>query len=506
MEKQLEEFFDAVNVNIDILEMLHSGIAIFNHRAKLVFANTTYKKMYHLDDNCIGLDAIEFFLTAKQGIVELLKTGKANSCASVSINGLYGVTYRWPLRDREGHVAGCMTENISVSPMKDKIHEMQNIIDELENYSSFSTTLYPRQSTEIVSFDSIVGESSSMRLLKEKGKRFARNNEPILILGENGTGKDLIAQAIHAASSRHAKNFVAVNCAAIPHELMESELFGYEPGAFTGAKASGKQGQFELADGGTIFLDEIGEMPLTLQAKLLRVLENHEIQKLGSPSPHYVDFRLVSATNRNLEQMVQQGQFREDLYYRLNLFDLVVPPLRERIADIPLLAYSILSSLLGPEKGNTIRIAKEVLSLCSTHPWRGNVRELRNILTYALYSMKEGETELCLRHLPERFFHKADNEFLHSTIGSTIGSSIGSTSGAEEGSKNDQQKSAPGPDTSGKLSESKAEAERKSILDALKKCGGNKVKAARMLGIARSCLYKKISVLNIKDYAVFSDE
>lgn len=485
-----EEFFASVNVNIDILELLHSGIAIFNHRAKLMFANTTYKKMYRLDDNCIGLDAVEFFLTAKQGILELLKTGEANSCASVSINGLYGVTYRWPLRDREGRIAGCMTENISVSPMKDKIHEMQNIIDELEDCNSFSTTFYPRQSTEIVSFDSIVGESSSMRLLKEKGKRFARNNEPILILGENGTGKDLIAQAIHAASPRHARNFVAVNCAAIPHELMESELFGYEAGAFTGAKASGKQGQFELADGGTIFLDEIGEMPLTLQAKLLRVLENHEIKKLGAASARYVDFRLVSATNRNLEQMVQQGKFREDLYYRLNLFDLVVPPLRERIADIPLLAYSILSGLLGPERGNSIRIAKEVLSLCSTLPWRGNVRELRNILTYALYSMKEYETELCLRHLPERFFHKIDNEFLSSTL-------------MDEEVQG--QKFVPSPAAPEKLSESRLEAERRSILEALKKCGGNKVKAAKLLGIARSCLYKKISILDIKDYAVFND-
>ena len=486
-----EEFFASVNINIAILEMLHSGIAIFNHRAKLMFANATYKKMYRLDDTCIGLDAMEFFLTARQGILEVLRTGKSNSCASVSINGLYGVTYRWPLRDGEGRVAGCMTENISVSPLKNKIYEMQNIIEELENYKSFSTTLCPRQSTEIVTFDSIVGESSSMRLLKEKGRRFARNNEPILILGENGTGKDLIAQAVHAASSRHDRNFVAVNCAAIPRELMESELFGYEAGAFTGAKASGKPGQFELADGGTIFLDEIGEMPLTLQAKLLRVLENHEIKKLGAASPRYVDFRLISATNRNLEQMVHQGLFREDLYYRLNLFDLVVPPLRERIADIPLLAYSILSSLLGPERVNTIRIAKEVLSLCSTHPWRGNVRELRNILTYALYSMRESETELCLRHLPERFFHKADNEFLSSTV--LDGESAG-------------QRNAPSPRCFEKLLESRLEAERRSILEALKMCGGNKTKAAQRLGIARSCLYKKISVLKIMDDAVVRDD
>lgn len=479
-----EDFFASINVNRDILEPLHTGIAIFNRNARLMFANAAYKKMYHLDEESyIGLDATSFFITAKQGILEVLKTGKMNSCASVTVNGLYGITYRWPLKDREGRIAGCMTENISVSPKKNKIHEIQNIINELESYNNFSTLLYPRQSTEIITFDTIVGESSSMRMLKEKGKRFAQHDEPILILGENGTGKDLIAQAIHAASSRRSKNFVTVNCAAIPHELMESELFGYEAGAFTGAKSSGKKGQFEVAEGGTIFLDEIGEMPLTLQAKLLRVLENHEIQKLGNTSPRYVDFRLVSATNRNLEQMVHQGLFREDLYYRLNLFDLVVPPLRERLADIPLLAYSIIIGLLGPERGNNIRIEKEVLSVCSTHPWRGNVRELRNILTYALYSMKDSETVLSLHHLPERFFHKADNDFLCSTL-----------MDGEEAKHKPESSSA----TSENLLTTRMETERKAIMEALEKTGGNKVKAARMLGIARSYLYKKIAALGIQ--------
>lgn len=360
---------------------------------------------------------------------------------------------------------------------------MQHIIQELESYNNFSTLLYPRQSTEAATFDTIVGESSSMRMLKEKGKRFAQHNEPILILGENGTGKDMIAQAVHAASSRRSGNFVTVNCAAIPHELMESELFGYEAGAFTGAKSSGKKGQFELAEGGTIFLDEIGELPLTLQAKLLRVLENHEIQKLGNTSPRYVDFRLLSATNRNLEQMVVQGLFREDLYYRLNLFDLVVPPLRERLADIPLLAYSIIVGLLGPERGRNIRIEKGVLSLCSAHPWRGNVRELRNVLTYALYSMQESESVLRIRHLPERFFHKTENDFLHSIL--------------MAGEKAGQQSEAAGT-SSERLSNSRIETERKAILSALEKAGGNKVKAARILGIARSNLYKKIAALGME--------
>ena len=492
MTTPLQEFFDSTNVNIDILEPLHSGIAIFNADSRLMFANSAYKRMYHLDDDCVGLDATAFFVTATQGILEVLRTGRANSCASVTVNGLYGITYRWPLRDRDGAIAGCMTENISVSPRKNKISEIQNIIDELEGYNGYSTLVYPRQSTEITTFDTIVGESSSMRLLKQKGRRFAQHDEPILILGENGTGKDLIAQAIHAASSRRDKNFVTVNCAAIPHELMESELFGYEPGAFTGARDTGKKGQFELAEGGTIFLDEIGEMPLTLQAKLLRVLENHEIQKLGTTRPRYVDFRLLSATNRNLERMVHQGLFREDLYYRLNLFDLVVPPLRERIADIPLLSYSIIVGLQGPERGNTIRLETEVLSLFSSHDWPGNVRELRNVLTYAVYSMAPTETRLGLRHLPERFLNRVDGAFLADSVPSpAAGSADAPRGGAHTGAP------VPGGARRETLQDSRAESERRAILEALEKAGGNKSRAARALGIARSYLYKKMAALGI---------
>lgn len=480
-----EEFLHSINVNIATLEPLHSGIAIFNAQARLVFANTAYKKMYRLDDSCLGLDATAFFITARQGILEVLQTGQANSCSSVSVNGLYGVTYRWPLFDREGRIAGCMTENISVSPRKNKIHEMQHILGELEAYDGYSSLICPRQSTEPVTFETIVGESSAMRMLKEKGRRFALHDEPILILGENGTGKDMVAQAIHAASARSARNFVTVNCAAIPHELMESELFGYEAGAFTGARSSGKKGQFELAEGGTIFLDEIGEMPFALQAKLLRVLENHEIQKLGSGSPRHVDFRLVSATNRDLEQMVRQGLFREDLYYRLNLFDLVVPPLRERLADIPLLAHAIITSLLGPERGNAIRIDKDVLSVCSTHSWRGNVRELRNILTYALYSMQQSESVLSLRHLPERFFLKETRELRHTALRQETEPAVRAIASP----------ALP----AGRLADNRRATERHVIAEALEQCAGNKARAAKMLGISRSYLYKKLAALQLED-------
>lgn len=487
----LAEFFASINVNVEILEKFHSGIAIFNSDAILVFANDTYKKMYRFDDReILGLDAREFFLSAGAGIMEVLRTGEPNSCRSVSVNGLYGITYRWPLKDMEGRVAGCLTENVSVSPAEDRINEVHHILAELEGYEGFSTLFNPRQSTEVVTFDSMVGESSAMRLLKERGQHFARHNEPILILGENGTGKDMVAQAIHAASGRSTRNFIAVNCAAIPHDLLESELFGYEAGAFTGARAGGKKGMFELAEGGTIFLDEIAEVPITLQAKLLRALENHEVQKLGSPGPSHVDFRLVSATNRDLEQMVEDGLFREDLYYRLNLFDLVVPPLRERLADIPLLARAIMTGLLGPERAAEIRIDTEVLSVWSAHPWRGNVRELRNILTYAVYSLKPSETVLRLRHLPERFFRREERALFHPR---------------EEGRPRPQgptgEPGRPADGFPGSLDSGRAEAERAAIAGALRRAGGNKAKAARLLGIARSNLYKKMGALAIDDDA-----
>lgn len=190
----------SVNTNTDILELSHLGIVIFNHRARPMFANVTYKKMYRLDNTCIGLNVMGFLLAAKQDILEVLKAEEANSCTSVSINGLHGVIYRRPLRGWEDQVAGYMTESISISSMKDRIHEMQNIIDKLENYNSLSIALCLQRSVKIIDFDSIMGESSSMYLLKEKRKCLAQGNELIFILGENGTGKDLITQAIHAAS------------------------------------------------------------------------------------------------------------------------------------------------------------------------------------------------------------------------------------------------------------------------------------------------------------------
>ena len=467
----------------DVFELLHTGIAVMSATGAFLYCNQAFLSMFNLPSDIRGKHVTDFFLTAEQGVMTTIRTRKPTFCSSLTTTDAQGISFRYPLLDDKGKLYGVIIESISPSIGPERMQKFLDTIHDLEEKSNYFEQKVRKKPGSLYTFESIIGNSNAIMALKKKGKIFARGNEPILVLGESGTGKELVAQALHSASSRADKPFVTVNCAALPHDLMEAELFGYEAGAFTGAKSSGKKGQFELAEGGTIFLDEIGELPLTLQAKLLRVLENHEIQKLGNTSPRYVDFRLLSATNRNLEQMVVQGLFREDLYYRLNLFDLVVPPLRERLADIPLLAYSIIVGLLGPERGRNIRIEKGVLSLCSAHPWRGNVRELRNVLTYALYSMQESESVLRIRHLPERFFHKTENDFLHSIL--------------MAGEKAGQQSEAAGT-SSERLSNSRIETERKAILSALEKAGGNKVKAARILGIARSNLYKKIAALGME--------
>lgn len=222
----------------------------------------------------------------------------------------------------------------------------------------------------------IVGTSDAILNLIETVKKVAQTDTTVLILGESGTGKSLIAKAIHFMSQRKEKPFITINCAAIPETLLEAELFGYEKGAFTGATTS-KKGKFELADGGTIFLDEIGDMPLSLQAKLLRVIQDREIERLGGEKVIKVDVRIIAATNRDLKSMVEEGKFREDLYYRLNVVPVYVPPLRERREDIPILIEHFLESF-NSKYGKKVRISPEALEVLMDYDWPGNVRELEN--------------------------------------------------------------------------------------------------------------------------------
>jgi formate hydrogenlyase transcriptional activator len=238
-------------------------------------------------------------------------------------------------------------------------------------------------------FEQIIGNSAALEAVLEQVERVAPTGSTVLIEGETGTGKELIAHAIHNLSSRCGRPFVRLNCAAIPLDLLESELFGHEKGAFTGAIAQ-KIGRFELADKGTLFLDEVGDIPAALQPKLLRVLQEQEFERLGSTRTHRVDVRLVAATNRNLMDMVDQGSFRSDLYYRLNVFPIELPPLRERREDIPALVMHFVE-ILGRRMGREIEhIPAETMSALSSHPWPGNIRELQNLIERAVILSNQG--------------------------------------------------------------------------------------------------------------------
>ena len=238
-------------------------------------------------------------------------------------------------------------------------------------------------------FEQIIGNSLALEAVLEQVERVAPTDSTVLIEGETGTGKELIAQAIHNLSSRCGRPFVRLNCAAIPLDLLESELFGHEKGAFTGAIAQ-KIGRFELADKGTLFLDEVGDIPAPLQPKLLRILQEQEFERLGSTRTHHVDVRLVAATNRDLAEMVNRGQFRSDLYYRLNVFPVMLPPLRARSEDIPALVTHF-AGIFGRRMGRQIDyIPAETMSALNSYQWPGNIRELQNLVERAVILSNDG--------------------------------------------------------------------------------------------------------------------
>lgn len=314
-------------------------------------------------------------------------------------------------------------------------------------------------------FDDIITQSSLIKHFKSRAHSFAATNLPVLITGESGVGKELFAHAIHNNSNRASNSFVSINCAAIPETLLESELFGYEAGSFTGANKSGKLGKFELAQGGTIFLDEIGDLPLNMQSKLLRVLQENQIEKIGSSKSIDIDVRIIAATNYDLLKKVEEKKFRADLYYRLNVLNLNIPSLRERPEDIPLLIEHFRSSF---HQKNAIykRFSKEVISTLSNYNWPGNVRELKNIV-YRLMVIATGD-EVTKASIPINILENSYKSMANSYSTSELLS--------EKGSLNNILK----------------EIELKIIEDTLNICDNNKSKAAELLGIKRMTLYRKL--------------
>ncbi|MDI6637657.1 MAG: sigma 54-interacting transcriptional regulator [Bacillota bacterium] len=346
-------------------------------------------------------------------------------------------------------------------------------------------------------FSRIIGASPGIAAARNIARRAARGDSNVLLVGETGTGKELFAKAIHLASGRASGPFVAVNCAAIPETLIESELFGHEHGSFTGARPDGKKGMFEVASSGTIFLDEVGDMPLALQAKVLRVLQERTIQRVGGTAEIPVDIKLIAATNRDLERMVAEGLFRMDLFYRLNVINIRIPPLRERLDDLEDLVAAIIARLNGVCGTHVTHVHPDVLQAFRDYDWPGNVRELENVLERAL-NFVDGD-EVDLDHLPPYIAEARRGRSGPGPL-SRSGSASGWGPASESGSGGPLPR-APlvrpwggdrGCGAQPSLRTVLKNEEREAVPRALEACGNNRTEAAKLLGISRSGLYKKL--------------
>ena len=436
-----------------IMNSIYNGVMVTDADGYITHFNKPYGQFLGIEPGeQIGKHCTEVVENTRMHIVA--QTGKPEINQSQRIKGQNMVVQRIPIR-KDGKVivvfgqvmfkdvkdVGKLARELSLLESKVKLYE-----EELINLRSTRYT-----------FDSIFGKSEAIKNLKKEALRAAANQFPVLISGESGTGKELFAQAIHHASPRRLHPFVRINCAAIPRDLLESELFGYEKGAFTGAGADGKPGKFELAKNGSVFLDEIGDLPIEMQPKLLRAIEDKQFERVGGTKIIQSDFRVIAATNQNLAEMISDGRFRKDLFYRLNVISLHIPPLRERKGDIIPIAHHLLTSMAQEANLVEINIGKEAEKALRNFEWPGNVRELSNVLERVISAL-EGDT-IHLQNLPFYIY------------------------GGRKKSPNANPSS---------LKEVYAKTEKEAIRYALKETDNNKARAAKMLGIHRTLLYKKM--------------
>ena len=394
-----------------------------------------------------------------------LETGQPIQARPVVQDDIPLFTTYIPLRDAKGNVEGLFLYVVFNGVLNAK--ELIQQAEELRNEVDFYQQELSRERGARYQLDNIIGHSKAITQLKAQIVQASSSASTVLIEGETGSGKELIAHAIHSLSTRRAANFVRVNCSAIPAELMESEFFGYAPGAFTGASKKGKIGRFQLADRGSLFLDEVNLLPATMQPKFLRVLQEREIDPVGGDGVIPVDVRVIAASNIPLEQLVQQGDFRSDLYYRLNVVHITAPPLRNRKEDIPLLVEDIIRRL-NNQLGMAIQgIAPGVLELLENYDWPGNVRELQNAIESAMNTTKSF------------FLQESDFDRLMLRMNAR---SRRATTGVSEFN----------------LRSNKQDVERSLIRQALQATGGNHAQAARLLGISRTVLYKKLDLYHMK--------
>jgi transcriptional regulator with PAS, ATPase and Fis domain len=445
----------------DLFSSMSEGMMLVDRSGRVVWINDSYRKFLP----ALGFQGPEEFVGRPVEEVvpntlmrHVIETGKPILIDLLTNKAGTFVVSRIPLRDEAGEVIGALGmvlfdhPETTLQPLIAKFARLQRDLDEAKRELA-------TQRRAKYTFASFVGSSPAALEVKRQARRAAQTQSNVLLLGETGTGKELLAHAIHAASARADKPFISVNLAAVPETLLEAEFFGVAPGAYTGADRKGRDGKFKLADGGTLFLDEVGDMPMPLQAKLLRALQEQEVEPLGSNKVIKVDVRVLAATSRDLKALVAAGRFREDLFYRLNVLPIRLPALRERRADLEALAEHLLENIAARTGMPQRELTPSAIGALGAHDWPGNIRELRNVLEQAAMLTDSA------RLTAEDF------------------AAILPVSAAREG-----RVGAMRP-----LPEQIAELERSSIRLALAATGGNKVSAARMLGISRATLYEKLS-------------
>ncbi len=438
VQKTQRELEESARIHSTIVNSISDGLLMLNAKGIVTFINHIGARILDINPREAVGKHIASLVDFKPVILQVLETGRGYTDKEFLIETkrgtLHFVKTAIPLKNKDGQLD-------AVIDIFREIKRVRKLVNQMVG------------ATAQFNFEDIIGQSTGVAECIRLAKIAANSMANVLIQGESGTGKELVAQAIHNSSARHDGPFVAINCGAIPRDLVESELFGYEEGSFTGAKQGGRPGKFEMAHGGTIFLDEIGEMSLDIQVKLLRVLQEKHISRLGAHRNIDIDVHVIAATNRELANEVNDGNFRHDLYYRLNVFSIQVPPLRERQGDIPFLVHFFLSKIclnLGVE---TKRFSADALRILNEYQWPGNIRELENVIERAVNICED--REISIEYLPRT---------LHASPSASL-------LGTERSLK---------------------DMERLLIEETVRKTGGNVSSAAKSLGIGRNTLYSKL--------------
>lgn len=433
---------------LDLLSSLCQGSIAVDESGVILWMSEAYRGLIELptDINPVGHPVEEFLPTTQ--LPRVVKSGKPSFVDLMQINNRWCVVTRLPIKNTAQQVIGAIgfvfyDDLDSLQPLFDKFARLRR---KFEDEKIIRPSRY--------ALDDMIGNAPPTEQLRRQALRAAQLDTTLLLLGETGTGKELLAQGIHHASPRREGPFVGINMGALPESLVEAELFGTAPGAYTGAHSKGRTGKIQLADGGTLFLDEIAEMPLTMQAKLLRVLQEREVEALGSNRLEKVDVRIIAATAKDLRKQVERGEFREDLYYRLNVLPIKLPPLRERIQDIPLLSDYLLQKIQHQSQLPELSLSAKAMDWLFSYNWPGNIRELRNRLERGCV-MAEGSSIEAM--------------------------DLGSL---------DELPQAAMTDTT--LKSKRTKTEEQLIHQAIEQCNGNKTAAAKLLGISRASLYQKL--------------